>query len=71
MTLNIILLSFFFLLIIFSIGHLLYKISNKEVEKNQMFWIWIIIGLPLFGSLAYFTFNSKANLKKRGFLERH
>jgi hypothetical protein len=68
MDINIIILSLILVVILSSICSLLLKIWKGDLEKNQIFWFWIIIGVPLFGSLAYFAFHSKFNQEKRVFM---
>ena len=39
---------------VFTMGHVIYKIFKLGIKFNSM-WIWIVLFVPLFGPLFYFT----------------
>jgi hypothetical protein len=39
---------------VFAMGHIIYKILKLGIRFNSM-WIWIVLFVPVFGPVFYFT----------------
>lgn len=45
-------------LVLYSIFHLVVHIVSGETAVRDMFWFWIILGLPVIGSIIYFSYQN-------------
>ena len=62
MEINFILLAAGMVLVLWATVHLLIHINSKHGNKRKIYWIWLILLVPIAGPIAYLTSQSKVTL---------
>jgi hypothetical protein len=62
---ELLILILYFSATLYGIGHLWLAIKRGDLAKNQFYWFWIMLAVPVIGILIYFSATN--NPRSRNF----